>query len=417
MQFLFLFVFLFVSIFSGPCFAAGTEIKLENYERSAWDIGKMEIIAVTDVLGDNPGIGEELADMFAQKIRDQKFFRVLDRKQTNEMLESAQISFHDTPDQDMLHEMADTLEVDGVISGKVDAKCSTGTRYRRYYRDDYYYDNGKRVHRRIPYDVPYMNQSGVVRIDLVFYSKDKKRIIGAVRDRKSFSKDYDCYDSSYLPSDKDMIFKYAEELFRNNLYKFTPHFTIRKRNLEDADNEGTKLALKRKWNDASAVWQDQLDKNPNDFTALKNMGIYMEKKGKYNEAVDFYKKAINFRPYDPDLALYIAQAKNADLIGETLMPVDFNDKNAKLKIAKIENEKRVFINGGKELAIVPGDELLIVKKLPLFDDKITTIIGERYFKIGVFTVGKVFEGASLGEITDTSKDYDISEGDLVVIKK
>jgi tetratricopeptide (TPR) repeat protein len=312
--------------------------------------------------------------------------------------------------------MAETLEVDGVISGKVDANCSTMRRYRTYYRDDYYYDNGKRHHRRVPYDVPYMNQSGSVRIELVFYSKDKNRVIGAVKDKKSFSKDYDTYDDSFIPSDKDMIFRTAEELFKNNIYKFTPHFTVRKRNLEDPDNAGTKLAMKRKWNDAATVWAEQLETNPRDFTALKNTGIYMEKKGKYREAVDYYKKALAAKPSDVDMALYIAQANNADLIGETLTPVDFSEKNAKLKIAKIENEKRVFTNGGKELALIPGDELLIVKKLPLFDERITTIIGERYYKIGVFTVTKVFEGASLGEITDTSKDYDIVEGDLLIKK-
>lgn len=391
---------------------ADMTVDLENYERSAWNIGKMENIAVVDVSGNNQGLGEEISNRIADKIADQKFFRVKNRHTTNETLENAGVHLHGIPDTARAKDICRTLQVDGVIYGKVDAAFSTVTRY-RYNYDDYDYRGRRRYPRR--YEEPYLERSGYVKMELYFYSLESDKVIGQVKDRVSFFRNYSYYGNYDSPSDHDMIFKLLDELLSRYIYKFTPHFTVRKRKLTGSEGQAFKSIRDNKWDEAAAFWQADLQDDPLNYNALRNLGIYYEHKGEYKKAVDFYGKALKIRPGDEDLELYTAQAKNADLLGDNSRPLPIPQGGPKFKIAKIESMDRVLVTIGDEKGIKPGDTLLVGRKIPLFDEKITKIQGEGYFAIAKYQVDKVLEGVCFGKITNLAPKYQVEVNDPVFL--
>lgn len=416
--FIFVSVLILISVLllsSAVC--AGQEVEIESYERSRWDIGKMEHIAVVDMMGRNPGIGEEIADEIAEMIRDEKYFRVMDRRETNRKLQAAGVDIRDTPSSEQARKIADVLEVDGVVFGKIDASSYTATRYRYdYYDDDYYYKDGKRHSHRRRREIPYFNQSGSVYMELFFYNRDNDEIIGDCKDRRSFNRDYEYNDQYNIPTDRNRIFDEARTIIQRYIYRFTPHFIIRKRKLADKNNEGTKLAMQGNWDEAAEVWQKQLSSEPNNYECLFNLGIYYEKKGDSKEALTFYEKAGMIKADSKDIALIIAQVKNTNLLEKPLEEIDTKDEKGIFKISRMDSLQRVFIDAGTEVDLKPGDRLLLVRKLPIFDDAITKITGERYFRIGAFVVEKVFDKVSIGEITDVHKDFQVDKEKDVVTK-
>ena len=54
------------------------------------------------------------------------------------------------------------------------------------------------------------------------------------------------------------------------------------------------------WADPVAFWADIVKKNPNKARPLNNFGVALTEQGKYDEAIDKYKKAIALDPYYPD---------------------------------------------------------------------------------------------------------------------
>ncbi|MCD4783447.1 MAG: DUF6340 family protein [Candidatus Eremiobacteraeota bacterium] len=410
-----------VAIFSliviGTSFSAPV-IQFDNYERSTWDIGDMECIAVVDMVGHNPGIGEDVSDLIAERIKQHKFLRVLDRKKTNQTLESAGIHIHGIPDIRQAKRICEALNVDGVIYGSMDGNFTTSRRYRRNYRYYYNNDDNRRRRRRVDYEVPYINRSGFARLKLFLYSRDKDKIIGEMENKKSFSKDYDLYYGDYYqsnyPSDSRMLMDLVDAIVKKAVYKFTPHFVRRRRELSNKNNSGTKLAMETKWEEAVVIWKKQLQENPGDFTALKNLGIYNEMEGNTTRAIDCYMRARKIKPGDKKLVIYLGQARNADLTGKPLKAIKVADEKNLVKIAKIESNERVFILGGEEKGIKTGDEFPIVRKIPVFNDDVIKIVGRAYCRIGTLKINKVFEGASMGTITDVAKDYKIEVGDSVV---
>ena len=395
---------------------AGQEIEIESYERSHWDIGKIETVAVVDMTGKNPGIGEEISDIIAQMIRDEKYFRVMDRRETNRKLREAGIHINDLLSDAKARKIAEVLEVDGVIYGKIDAACYTSTRYRYVYEDDYYYRDGRRHNRRRRREVPYINQNGHVRMELYFYSADNDNVIGKIKDKRTFNRDYDYYNQYNLPSDETRIRENAQNIIQKYIYRFTPHFITRKRKLVDKNNDGTKLAMDDLWDEAAEKWKDQLTEDPANFACLKNLGIYYEKKGEMKEAIRYYKKAKELKADDKELTLIIAQVKNTNLLEKPLESIDPKDKNRIYKISRMDSPERVFILGGTGEKLNPGDHLVIARKLPIFNDTITDITGEKYFKIGTYVVDKVFDNVCIGEIKDVHKDFKIDIKKDVVIK-
>ena len=411
-----LFLVLFSVILLSSCVYAGQEVEIESYERSRWDIGKMEHIAVVDMMGRNPGIGEEISDEIAEMIRDEKYFRVMDRRETNSKLREAGVEIHDTSLLDKARRIAEVLDVDGVIFGKIDASSYTATRYRYVYDDDYYYRDGKRHSHRRRREVPYFNQSGSVYMELYFYSRDSDEIIGDCKDRRGFNRDYEYEDQYNMPTDRNRIFDESRKIIQRYIYRFTPHFITRKRKLADRGNEGTKLAMDGNWDEAAEVWERQLTSDPNNFACLFNLGIYYEKNGNSKEALSHYEKAAMMKADSKDIAIIIAQVKNTNLIEKPLEEIDPKDGKGVFKISRMDSLERVFIDGGTEVNLKPGDRLLLARKLPVFNDTITKITGERYFKIGAFVVEKVFDKVSIGEIRDVHKDFEADKDKDVVIK-
>lgn len=408
-------IWVLVVLVSSASFA-GQDVEIESYERSRWDIGKMEHIAVVDLTGTNPGIGEETSDDIAEMIRDEKYFRVMDRSETNKKLQEAGVGYHDTPSLEKVRQIADVLDVDGVIFGKIDASSYTATRYRYYYDDDYYYRDGKRHNHRRRREVPYFNQSGSVYMELFFYNHDSDEIIGDCKDRRSFNKDYEYSEQYQMPSDRDRVFNEAKTIIQRYIYRFTPHFITRKRKLADRGNDGTKLAMDGKWDEAAEIWEKQLTSDPDNYTCLFNLGIYYEKNGNTKEALAHYEKAGMMKSDSRDIALIIAQVKNTNLLEKPLEEVGSDDGKGIYKISRMDSLERVFIDGGTEEDIKPGDRLLLARKLPIFDDTITKITGERYFKIGAFVVEKVFDKVSIGAIQDVHKDFQADKDKDMVIK-
>ncbi len=412
---LFILILFSVVILFSPIFA-GQDVEIESYERSRWDIGKMEHIAVVDMMGRNPGIGEEISDDIAEMIRDEKYFRVMDRRETNRKLQEAGVDIHDTPSKEQARKIAEVLDVDGVIFGKIDASSYISTRYRYYYDDDYYYRDGKRHSYRRRREVPYFNQSGSVYMELYFYNHDNDEVIGDCKDRRSFNRDYEYSDQYNMPSDRNRIFNEARTIIERYIYRFTPHFITRKRKLADRDNEGTKLAMDGNWEEAAEIWEKQLTADPNNYACLFNLGIYYEKKGNSKEALAHYEKAAMMKADTRDIALIIAQVKNTNLLEKPLEEIDTDDEKGLFRISRMDSLERVFIDAGTEVDLKPGDRLILVRKLPIFDDTITKITGERYFKIGAFVVDKVFDKVSIGEIKDVHKDFQVDKDKDMVIK-
>lgn len=405
----------FILICVSPAFSQ-VQIQIENYERSLWDTLGIESIAVVDVTGNNQGTGERMSDYIADKITEQKFFRIKNRQDTNRELENAGIRYFGDIGRDKAAEISRALGVDGVIYGRVDASFYTVTRYRQVYRDYYDRDDrNRRRSRRVPYDEPYINRSGKVKIDLHFYSREKDDVIGSVNDEVSFYRDYEYRNYHSFPSDREMILRMFDEMVTRYVYRFTPHFVTRTRKLAGKDTEAHKAVSDGNWEKAGEIWHRELEENPDSYDVLRNLGIYHEYHGEINHALEYYKKALRIKPDDEELKIYYAQAENCDLTQARKRPVDVSKEDRLSVISKMESPERVFITLNKDVAISEGDTMSIVRKLPLFDDAITKITGERYFKIGVFKVEKLFEEVCLGSIKSTEPDFEVEEGDKLSV--
>src|SRR6185503_20643859 len=88
------------------------------------------------------------------------------------------------------------------------------------------------------------------------------------------------------------------------------------------------------WKDSETLWRDVIEKQPEFSDGYNNLGIFLNKQGKYDEAVSLFTKTISLRPdfalpYSNRGEIYRIQGKNELAMTDLNKAIALNPKNEK----------------------------------------------------------------------------------------
>ncbi|MDD3627949.1 MAG: tetratricopeptide repeat protein [bacterium] len=79
--------------------------------------------------------------------------------------------------------------------------------------------------------------------------------------------------------------------------------------LKQATNFGIKAAKKGYWSEAKFRWERLLAEDPNDFVAMNNLAVCYEQEGKFEDAVELYKKALELSDNNKYIKINLQRAE------------------------------------------------------------------------------------------------------------
>lgn len=413
------------------CNDESIKVMFKDYEKAGGKIEALKSVAVLDFLGKNPGNGEDITDLVADRIAQMGYMQVMDRNKSRRKLKELGLPTEGVVSPKDAKEIADALGVDALVYGTADASFKSYVNHNYDYGYHYYYRKGKRYRRRRRYPHyrrSYLTRSGRVKLTIHFYDAKINKELGKIELNKGYHKDfynYHPYGRVYyfdrlkrmpMPSDMEMILIMTDRLMDRFQGGFLPYYISRVRTLAPGV-PGIELAKDGKWDEAKKKFEKaysdtKLDKNVN-----INLGIYYEQKGNAARAVTYYKKAVKIDPDDKQLQEWLSQAQRAAQAQIMSEPIRISEDEIRFRVADVKADGRVYINAGKEDGINKGDEFMIVRPRVVFYSDLVTPKGTRYFPIADFKVNKVFDGVSSGDLSNEIGGHKPRPGDIVVKKR
>jgi len=182
--------------------------------------------------------------------------------------------------------------VDGILGGTVrEADVDTDWDYERkkkkVERDGKTYTKVKRI--------PIVHRTARLRVAAtLFDAKTGERLSHEEYAEDSDSRARGRDQVRRMPDENDMIERLVDRVADRVMRGLVPHLMGEKLRLaEDKDcAEGNKLARNGDWGAAQDLWKSVVAANPRNHVAYYNLGIAAEVAKRYNEAADYYRKAV-----------------------------------------------------------------------------------------------------------------------------
>jgi tetratricopeptide (TPR) repeat protein len=412
------------------CNEEKVKVMFNDYQGAGGQIGTIKTAAVLDFLGKNPGNGEELSDLVAQKIAGMGYWQIMDRNESRRILRSQGLPTEGIVNADDAVKIARALNVDALIFGLADANFSSQVRYREdYYANDGYYRGRRRrysSYSRTYYRDPYLNRSGRVSLSIHFFDAKLGREMGSILLAKSYSQDFSSYYASQvrfsnyyyydrlqqnqMPGDIEMIYLLADHVLNRLVGGFLPEYISRTRVLGEAV-PGVDLARDGKWDEARKVWDKSFSGTKLDKNVNLNLGIYYERLGNAARALTYYQEALKIDPEDEVIKGYAEEAGKAAAAQDLVNPLSISDGEVRFRVSDVKDDGRVYVNAGQEEGIQPGDKFIIARAKAEFYNDLITPRKNSYYQVGELTIEKVFEGVSQGVMSGQRTSRKPAPGD------
>lgn len=108
---------------------------------------------------------------------------------------------------------------------------------------------------------------------------------------------------------------------------------------------------------AFEIWADMEQKHPDEWCVWHNISDYLARSGRYDEAMDYYRKALDVQKEPPMLDPLQAMAQLCEIRGDTPGALAARREEAD----RIENQWHI---SGEELDVVLRDIQRLERKLP-----------------------------------------------------
>jgi tetratricopeptide (TPR) repeat protein len=420
-------ILIFILAISG-CNEEKIKVMFDQYEKNGGQLDKLKSIAVLDLGGKNSGMGSELADTLADQLNAQGYFSVIDRESMIKTLKDKCLPTSGVVTPDVAKVIAEALCVDALVYGDADANFYSTIRY----KDQFIYPSytGPRYRYNIQFRTytPYLNRTGNVRLEIKFYDTKINKEIGSIDLNKSYNKDYqefykgtlnlksvyyfDRLENYQMPSDEDMMVILANYSIIKLISEFTPYYVSHIRKLRDT--HGTEQANNGKWDEAKNIWEQYLKNSPDNENVNTNLGIYYERQGDPARALSYYQKALEQNPESVQLKNYADQTKHAAEIRKFRKPVCLTSGTPVYKVVDVKNSGKVYLLGGQDDNIKPGNTLIIARPQIKFKDDLVTPEGTEYYPIGELKIEKVVDGVAWGTSVNLEPGKKPMCGDVVI---
>ncbi len=412
-----LFLLICVVLFSllvGGCNDEKIRVMFDEYEKAGGRLEEIKTAAILDFLGKNPGNGEDITRLVADRINRMGYIQVMESSESRRILRELGLPTEGVVSPEDARQICEALKVDALISGTADAAFNTRVQYRTESVPTYYYRDGKRHRRyRTVYRDPYLNRNGNVTLNIHIYDSRIHRDLGTIELKRSYNKNYDIYyrhrvraedyyyfdrlHNSPMPTDLDMIMLICDRLMDMFVEGFTPYYVDRIRQLAPGV-PGLDQARDGKWDEAREIWDKSFSGTILDANLYQNLGIYYERKVNAARAYHYYQKGLEVTPGNETLQEYsksAVRAREAQLASD---PVDVTSEEIRFHVAEVKPDGTVYINGGIQEGIREGDRFLILRARTEFYKDLVTPRGTRFYQLGEFTAEKVFDGICQGRV-------------------
>ena len=297
-----------VALLSWGC---GAKVKATRMVPAKYQVAGIKTLAVADFESGNTGwsrSGPYLADLVRDEFEGATFYPAI---------EAAPAFGADDSFDDGWRRWCAKHKVDAIVAGTVRrASVESRTEYRKEekevktgkYKYETYYEGGQQKKRRVEIvekrieRIPVVEKKAQLEVQIALIDARAGIKLDSDSISKSDSEQKEGEDIRYIPSDSDMLetlARVASSQIANNL---APHPATESIKLaSDGDcKEGAKLAQKGEWNAAIESWKAVLAADPENHSALYDLGVAAEVAKDYRKAETYYLKALDLK----DKSLY-----------------------------------------------------------------------------------------------------------------
>lgn len=305
-------IFVFILFFAN-C-AQKTAIKVTK--PAEIDAGSIQRLAVIDFRG--PGYsGANVASVFTSKLFETGFYTMIERAELKRILDEHALSLSGVVDMETAIQAGNILGVQGVIVGdvigyrcddrrgreKVKEKVWTGD-YEKDANGNVIYEKTlfgkvkKKKYREEFVDVEVIDREANVTLSFRLINVETGQIVASREASHSYTKRVRSGETS-LPPANEILGNLGLRCVDEFVQMLAPHqVTVQTQFAKGSKevNNGIEFAQNGLWDKAQAVWEEVLQKDPQNDAAWYNLGLAAEAQGYYLEAQDAYDQAVALKP-------------------------------------------------------------------------------------------------------------------------
>lgn len=300
-------------------FSCTPKVYVEALKPAKYDVADIKRVAVFDFDGPRAS-GKTIAALFTDKLWKTQYFTIIERQEIEKILDEHAFNMSGAVDDSTIAEFGRLLGVDAIIVGnvnsynlsdkrgteKVKKKVHTGE-YEKdkngkfiYEKDIFGKKHKKKIYKEVIVDQQYILREATVDLSYRMVEIKTAQIRASDQGKKSFSKKF-TKNISRIPPKDDILANLSNNVVAQFIPGLTPHRIQLRKTLEkgnDAVNLGIDYAKNGLWDDAIAVWKEEVQSRPDNAQAHYNLGLAYEVKGQIERAEQEYRAAMKIKPKD-----------------------------------------------------------------------------------------------------------------------
>ncbi len=305
---------LFLFLYAG----CSEKVYINVTKPATYDVSDVKRIAVLDFNGPR-NAGASIASQFTNRLWKTQYFKIMERRELERILEEHALQMSGIINDSTAVEFGKILGVDALIIGdilsyevqdkrgkeKVKEKVWKGE-YEKDEKGNFVYEKTrsgrekKKKYEEVLVDKEFIQRSGNVSISFRMVSVETGEIRAGETKSRTYSQKF-FPDKGQLPTHQAILTQLSEAVIEQFIPLITP-YTIRVSKTFEEDNDavdlGIEYAQKNLWDRAMTIWQDELIRDPRNSAALYNLGLAYEVMGDFDQAEDYYTRALDIEPND-----------------------------------------------------------------------------------------------------------------------
>ncbi|MDO9069053.1 MAG: DUF6340 family protein [Deltaproteobacteria bacterium] len=287
-------------------------VSLKRTEKPRLEIPAIKRVAVVDFVDPyRRNLGPGVGNVLVSKLAEQGYYEMMERAKINTVMSEHKFNLTGAVDPGTVRQLGGLLGVDAVITGeilayKVEASRRTEKVERKVGTGQYEIVEktvrGKKVQEKkeimktVLVDEERTTKSGTVSINYRLIDIVSGKVVAS----KSQSASYNKWFKDNIPGDDQILSGLLSEVTDAFVADISPHYVnVTKRLLKskaDPNDIGRKYAKAGDWQRAAEIWERSAASLPGDPGLWHNIGVAYEAMGKYDKALESYKKASELNP-------------------------------------------------------------------------------------------------------------------------